>query len=476
MEIAIVGVSVGIGAALFLILCLCLCYRKRGRGRKKGQVRQRWSIRQSPTGIPTKSVSITNMSSSSLFSPPVPSGESSSSSLRRMMGRYDSSGIKTTSSFHSLPRSPSIPQSVDRPASTLPRMRRYQLHSLAFDDPDSPAAEQSSRTRKVSRSAPSSPRRGRKFGLQTSFGTTSLHSSQSSISFGGGCTDRPIRGAGAVQVVLAYSVNEKVLQVTVVRATGLPDYDDAGGWYVKIYVIDPPRQCRKGKTKIVKNSREPQFDEKFEFGKIDSFKEVTGKDLLVQVVRHRGQMAGRKAIIGEAKVHLFQVQQEILKQSELWINLPRNWEVDDYRGELDVTLGLCKTGSSISVIVNKGRNIPDVKQTIFVQISVYHYRHLISDKRKTKRIKCTTQPVFNENFAFDVSAYRLDDLQVLFELKQNAKTSPAHHRVIGHTAIGAHSVAEHEKQHWDDIVLTPGKLICRSHQLRKGKFNYDRIR
>eukprot|EP00118_Oscarella_pearsei_P001822 m.8590 g.8590 ORF g.8590 m.8590 type:complete len:455 (+) comp20723_c0_seq1:265-1629(+) len=434
VQAVIIGVVVGIAAAFILLLCICLT-RKYGK-RKSKKLKRAESIRHSPMSakLPVRKVAINQ---TSFPFPPRDRFWSASGSLPRYFSRHN-------------------PLIADSP-------KESPIESRQKNGSQTPSGEV--RNRKISRSVPSSPVLGVQRRLQPSPGMTYLQKSVTGSPVEGD-RQRPQRGNGAVRIKLAYSNSDQCLTVTVVNATGLADIPGGCNSYVKLYLADDSTHYKKKKTTVMKNSREPAFHQEFQFTAA-TFKDLLAKDLLVQVVHHKGPFSKKEAL-GEARLHLFRVQGEILGQKNFWVNLERNWQMDESRGELDVTLGFHRAGLTLSVIVNKGKNIPDVKSNVYVKVSALHYRHPIADKRKTKRINCTTHPVFNEKFTFDISSYSLDDLLVLCELKQHSKVGPSN-KVIGSTVLGCRAPTAHERQHWEEVILNPGKLICRSHQLRKGK-------
>lgn len=87
------------------------------------------------------------------------------------------------------------------------------------------------------------------------------------------------------------------------------------------------------------------------------------------------------------------------------------------------------------------------------------------DKRRTKVIKRTTNPVFNELFAFEMKEEELKHSSVICEVCQSdfkLKTE-----ILGSVNLGTgpNSLGS-EIRHWEEMVSSPHKQILQCHNLR----------
>lgn len=86
------------------------------------------------------------------------------------------------------------------------------------------------------------------------------------------------------------------------------------------------------------------------------------------------------------------------------------------------------------------------------------------DKRRTKVIKRTTNPVFNELFPFEMKEEELKNSSVICEVFQSdfkLKTEKFGHINLG---IGQNSFGS-EIRHWEEMITSPQKQIVQCHNL-----------
>ncbi|XP_060518171.1 extended synaptotagmin-3-like [Cylas formicarius] len=93
-----------------------------------------------------------------------------------------------------------------------------------------------------------------------------------------------ILSKGKIKLTLRYSVQRQTLVVTVHHIEDL-HFDDTKSVYVKIYILPERHKETKRKTKIVKTSKNPVFDETFEYAIPQD--EFDSKQLEVLVVEER---------------------------------------------------------------------------------------------------------------------------------------------------------------------------------------------
>jgi len=112
-----------------------------------------------------------------------------------------------------------------------------------------------------------------------------------------------VDGRGRIKITLKYDQDEREMNVTVHKASGLPgaDLPDPPDPYVKLYLLPERKSKSKRKTETVKDTTEPEYEESFEYS-IGSG-ELAETQLEVSVVDKKGVFA-RNSLMGRAIVPL----------------------------------------------------------------------------------------------------------------------------------------------------------------------------
>ncbi|KRY56365.1 Synaptotagmin-1 [Trichinella britovi] len=97
----------------------------------------------------------------------------------------------------------------------------------------------------------------------------------------------------------------------------------------------------------------------------------------------------------------------------------------------------------------------------FVTVWMVRNGELI-DKRTGAMKRQTTDPIFNDAFAFFVPQGRLDETQIIVAVSDVC--SPKVMDEIGHVLLSIGSTAS-SQQHWRELLCNPGKKITRWHTL-----------
>lgn len=84
------------------------------------------------------------------------------------------------------------------------------------------------------------------------------------------------------------------------------------------------------------------------------------------------------------------------------------------------------------------------------------------DKRKTKVVKKTTFPVFNEVFAFEMKEEELKHSSIKCEVFQGDFKRKTYK--IGLINLGIDSFGS-EIRHWNEMMSSPQKQVLQSHKL-----------
>ena len=102
----------------------------------------------------------------------------------------------------------------------------------------------------------------------------------------------------------------------------------------------------------------------------------------------------------------------------------------------------------------------------FVKITLLR-DDLILDKRRTRVVKKTSSPIFNDRFMFPVDQHGVRNLVFLFEvIRYDSKLKQ---EKIGNVLMGNNSqlrqVSPQEIQHFNDMIVSPQRQIAEWHKL-----------
>jgi len=139
-------------------------------------------------------------------------------------------------------------------------------------------------------------------------------------------------------------------------------------------------------------------------------------------------------------------------------------------GSLLVSLCYQPSTSRMSIIVLKASGLPVTENghtpDHFVKISLMRCSNIL-DKRRTRVIKKSVCPVFNERLVFPVDTNSMRSLVLIFDvIKYDSKIKQ---EKIGTVILGNHSiqrqVTPHEIQHFNEILQSPQRQLAEWHQL-----------
>ncbi|MBN3310042.1 SYT11 protein, partial [Amia calva] len=273
-------------------------------------------------------------------------------------------------------------------------------------------------------------------------------------------------GLGELSLAVDYNFPKKALVVTIVGARGLPGVDEQSGSsdpYVKMTIL--PEKKHRVKTRVLRKTREPAFDETFTFYGVaySALPELVLHFLVLSFDRF-----SRDDVIGEAVVPLagvdpstgrVQLTRAITKRSIQCVS----------RGELLVSLSYQPVTHRLSVVVLKAKHLPKMDITglsgnPYVKVNVFYGRKRIA-KKKTHVKKCTLNPVFNESFIYDVPAELLHDVSVEFLVIDFDRTTK--NEVVGRLVLGAHSPSPSGATHWREVCDNPRRQVAKWHPLNE---------
>ncbi|XP_076356660.1 synaptotagmin-4-like [Tachypleus tridentatus] len=271
---------------------------------------------------------------------------------------------------------------------------------------------------------------------------------------------------GKLHFRLRYSAEKQSLLVTIVQCTHLPPKDLNKGTsdpYVKLLLL--PDKQHKVKTRVLRNTLHPHYDEEFTFYGITPNKlEVTTLHFVVLSF----DRYSRDDIIGEV-IYPFQncefeeLEKEITLTKEI---APRTLKLRSHgRGELLVSLCYQPAASRLTAVVLKARNLPKVNVTgisdPYVKLYLLYKNQRIA-KKKTHVKKRTVNPLFNESFVFNVPNEGLGCMGLEFlVLDWDCVTK---NEVVGRLVLGSR-VGGAAQHHWHEITNSPRRQIAEWHRL-----------
>ncbi|NWY76622.1 SYT11 protein, partial [Erithacus rubecula] len=262
-----------------------------------------------------------------------------------------------------------------------------------------------------------------------------------------------------------YNFPKKALVVTIQEAHGLPVMDEhsqSSDPYIKMTIL--PDKRHRVKTRVLRKTLEPVFDETFTFYGIP-YSQL--QDLVLHFLVLSFDRFSRDDVIGEVMVPLAGVDPSTGKVQLTREILKRNIQKCISRGELQVSLSYQPVAQRMTVVVLKARHLPKMDITglsadPYVKVNVYYGRKRIA-KKKTHVKKCTLNPIFNESFSYDIPAHLLPDISIEFLVIDFDRTTK--NEVVGRLILGAHSGSAAGAEHWRQVCDSPSKGVAKWHSL-----------
>lgn len=270
---------------------------------------------------------------------------------------------------------------------------------------------------------------------------------------------------GSLTFSVDYNFPKKALVVTIQEAHGLPVMDDqtqGSDPYIKMTIL--PDKRHRVKTRVLRKTLDPVFDETFTFYGIP-YSQL--QDLVLHFLVLSFDRFSRDDVIGEVMVPLAGVDPSTGKVQLIRDIIKRNIQKCISRGELQVSLSYQPVAQRMTVVVLKARHLPKMDITglsgnPYVKVNVYYGRKRIA-KKKTHVKKCTLNPVFNESFIYDIPTDLLPDISIEFLVIDFDRTTK--NEVVGRLILGAHSVTTSGTEHWREVCESPRKPIAKWHSL-----------
>ncbi|XP_061565737.1 synaptotagmin-4 [Cololabis saira] len=274
-------------------------------------------------------------------------------------------------------------------------------------------------------------------------------------------------GLGTLHFSLEYQPEKKVFIVHIKEAHGLTPTDEqslTSDPYIKLTLL--PEKKHRVKTRVLRKTLDPAFDETFSFYGIPL---VRVSDLSLHFMVLSFDRFSRDEVIGETLVPLSGIDLSdgrVLMSREI---IKRNVKKSSGRGELLLSLCYQSTTNTLTVVVLKARHIPKAENNgptdPYVKVNLHHGKKRIC-KKKTHVKKCSPNPVFNELFVFDLpSEEGLRDTSVeLLLLDSDNGNSRSPNAAIGRLVLGT-SAAGTPGEHWREICDHPRRQIAMWHAM-----------
>ncbi|CAH1154751.1 unnamed protein product [Phaedon cochleariae] len=277
---------------------------------------------------------------------------------------------------------------------------------------------------------------------------------------------------GQLVFKLRYKTDKNALIVSVVRCRDLPAKDTSVGSsdpYVKLQLL--PDKQHKVKTRVLRNTRNPVYDEDFTFYGIDfnQLSNITLHFVILSFDRY-----SRDDIIGEVFCTLNTVDITQIESQQMAVSReiqPRSLKIRS-QGRGDILVSLCwqPAANRLTVVVLKARNLPKMDITgladPYVKIYLLYNGQRIA-KKKTHVKKRTLSPVFNESFVFDIpqGGDGLGAVSLEFLLLDWDRVTK--NEIIGRLDLGGAKCTGTALHHWNEVCNSPRRQIAEWHKLRE---------
>ncbi|XP_058983941.1 synaptotagmin-4 [Musca domestica] len=303
---------------------------------------------------------------------------------------------------------------------------------------------------------------------------------------------------GSIFFKLRYLAERNALMVSIIRCRGLPSKSSGGNSnnpstgnngsdipagmngrtqaatdpYVKLQLL--PDKQHKVKTRVVRNTRNPVYDEDFTFYglNINDLQNMSLHFVILSFDRY-----SRDDVIGEVVCPLSSIEIGDISKEALSISKeiqPRSLKIRAQgRGELLISLCWQPAAGRLTVVLLKARNLPRMDVTgladPYVKIYLLYNGQRIA-KKKTHVKKRTLSPVFNESFAFDIPAAEGTGATlegVSLELMLLDWDRVTKNEVIGRLELGGPNSNGTALNHWNEVCNSPRRQIAEWHKLNE---------
>ncbi|XP_006816178.1 synaptotagmin-6-like [Saccoglossus kowalevskii] len=291
--------------------------------------------------------------------------------------------------------------------------------------------------------------------------------------FSNGSSERVHRGT--VQFSLCHDQHTGHLLIMLFQVKDLPpkEFSGTSDPYVRIKII---RENLHGdrtteydfQSKVLRKTLDPVFDEKFEVAiPIEDQDYYTVKFIACDFDKY-----SRHDVIGEVVLPL--AGMELSKEQVLWMDF--NESIQEYRGEMLLSLSYLPTSERLSIVVMKAKNLqPHISTTEncdpYVKVTLIHRGKKVK-RKKTVVCKNERNPIFNEALPFDVPLEEMDKVRFIISVcnryfpDSDSECSGKQSEVIGQVIIG-NGVSIVAQDHWMEMLRSPRKPVAQWYTLKE---------
>lgn len=174
----------------------------------------------------------------------------------------------------------------------------------------------------------------------------------------------------------------------------------------------------------------------------------------------------RSEFIAEVMLSLLEI--DLVEGAKLSRHL-NSKTIDDSENRGSLMVSLCQQPSTghLHVIILKATGLPPLKAEApggldtFVRV-LYYVQRKVVERKKTKVVKKSTSPVFNEAFVFDMKDEEPKHSSIMCEVYRGDTVKKTNR--IGYITLGLESFGS-ELRHWNDMIMTPLKRATETHLL-----------
>ncbi|XP_070977398.1 synaptotagmin-4 isoform X2 [Oncorhynchus clarkii lewisi] len=283
----------------------------------------------------------------------------------------------------------------------------------------------------------------------------------------------PDVGLGTLHFSLEYNSEKKAFVVHIKEAHGLTPTDDqslTSDPYIKLTLL--PEKKHRVKTRVLRKTLDPVFDETFSFYGIPM---VRVQELSLHFMVLSFDRFSRDEVIGEMLIPLAGIdltEGRVLMSREI---IKKNVRRSAGPGELLLSLCYQSTTSTLTVVVLKARHLLKTDNhrpsDPYVKVNLFKGKKRVS-KKKTHVKKCSPNPVFNELFVFDMASQeglKETSIELLLMDSESPPTrrgdsSHSPNPILGRLILGTASAGT-PGEHWREICDHPRRQIAKWHIL-----------
>ncbi|XP_054259840.1 synaptotagmin-7-like isoform X2 [Macrosteles quadrilineatus] len=271
----------------------------------------------------------------------------------------------------------------------------------------------------------------------------------------------PSENVGQIHFSLEYDFQNTTLILRILTAKELPAKDMSGTSdpYVRVTLL--PDKKHRLETKIKRRTLNPRWNETFYFEGFP-IQKLQSRVLHLHVFDY--DRFSRDDSIGEVFLPLCQV--DLSEKPSFWKALKP--PAKDKCGELLTSLCYHPSNSILTLTLLKARNLKakDIngKSDPYVKVWLQFGDKRI-EKRKTPIFKCTLNPVFNENFSFNVPWEKIRECSL--DIMVMDFDNIGRNELIGRILLaGKNGSGASETKHWQDMITKPRQTIVQWHRLK----------